>query len=174
MKREKASHGALSGKTISPISVGEAGYGRRGKTRVHKSIVGCATEITQNLSEGLPMLYARPFQKLGEMADGKCDVRLGSGAEVAQSANGAAIIHTQRVETINLLNSGFVQLLIWKERGGNPSTHTHIVEFKKGVNIMSLRQHDHILLMMNLDAKQDVRQSNVLHAKFSFDLTLEQ
>jgi hypothetical protein len=75
---------------------------------------------------------------------------------------------------IDFFNAGTIKLLIGNKRCGNRTASTHVVQVKKRVNVMPLRQHHRVGLMVHLDAKQKIGWPKILHAKFSIYLQFKE
>ena len=107
LQGEKACHQAAIQEAIAPVRVCVAMPGGQVRPKIDKGIVGGAGEITQDVSEGLPVKDARVLKELRQMADRKTDFRPGGGAEIAEGAYRAAIVDAKRLEAIDFLLGGF-------------------------------------------------------------------
>ena len=108
------------------------------------------------------------------MADRKGNVGASGRAEVAKCPNGTAEVNTKGIEAIDLFNTGFVGLLIQKQWSGNSSTGLHIIKLKQGIHVLTLRENNSVILMMNFNTKKHIQGAKVFHIEFSLNLGFKQ
>jgi hypothetical protein len=81
LKGEKAVYRTPREKAVTPVGVSEATQHGNGVALIDQSIVACSKEITEDVGEAFPVVYAGILKKSRKMADGKGDIRSGRHTE---------------------------------------------------------------------------------------------
>ncbi|PLW07561.1 hypothetical protein PCANC_00347 [Puccinia coronata f. sp. avenae] len=87
LKGEKAGYRTPIEKAVTPVGVSEATQHGNGVALIDQSIVACSKEITEDVGEAFPVVYAGILKKLRKMADGKGDICSASSSSKTSSSS---------------------------------------------------------------------------------------